>query len=94
MSRRKASQQSSDVGTRRVRSPNGRLTFTLTRAARGVYVERIEATSKAGQTTHAMLVRSAKELARCLETDETRYSEPALYQAVQRYVEEMLDAEP
>lgn len=92
--KRKTAKRSGESETRRLSTPDGRLTFALTPASRGVYVERAETVDSAKQMTHAMLVMAADEFVKYLETDDGRFEEPAFYRLVQRHIEEMLDARP
>ena len=92
--RRKTAKRSGESQTRRLSTSDGRLTFALTPASKGVYVERVETVDSTKQMTHSMLVKAAAEFLRYLETDDSRFQEPAFYRLVQRHVEEMLDARP
>lgn len=92
--KRKTAKRSGESQTRRLSTSDGRLTFALTPAPKGVYVERVETVGLTKQMTHSMLVKAAEELVKYLETDAGRFEEPVFYRLVQRHVEEMLDAGP
>lgn len=87
-----AVKNSDDPGSKRLTSIDGRLAFEFSRTQRGVYVERTEIMTGSSSMTHAMLVMKPGDFARYIETDNSRFEQPAFYDLVQRQVEEMLDA--
>lgn len=93
MRRKSTSRLCSEACAKRIASEDGRLTFSFTPSAKGLYVERIQVTGPKSVVTHSMLATTPADLSRALETDSMRFEHPGLYHKVMEKAKEILDVD-
>jgi hypothetical protein len=85
-----AKRQPSSVGDAQVCTEDGRLTFLLSRSARGLFVRRIEHEEAGIVTVQCLVISSMEAFRRWCDVEPARLAHPVLFDQLRRYGDDAL----